>query len=175
MDDLPHFALPGRIFDIIKLRLGGMELVSFFLFNEGFQIRINPMIKQEKAVNAKWLLNLKGVNYWYLASAVALNLFWTMGVGLAVTAFFLGQAQRDPGTTQLILLAASFIGPLVIGWMIGQMAADGRGPTYGFYGSFGSVGVLLATALSGGIVGLMMIVAAVAGGLNGGMAAIRRR
>ena len=33
----------------------------------------------------------------------------------------------------------------------------------------------LAAALPGGVVGLMMIVAAIAGGLNGGMASIRNR
>lgn len=126
-------------------------------------------------MNARWLFNLKGINYWYLASAIVLNLFWTLGAGLVLTMLVQEEALSDDGNIQLILLVVSFIGPFVIGWLIGQMAADGRGPTYGLFGSFGSVGVLLSAALPSGIVGLMMIVVAIAGGLNGGMASIRRR
>ncbi len=126
-------------------------------------------------MSARWLFDLKGINPWYLASAFALNLFWTLGAGLFLSSQFAEQAQSDPGTLQLIVLVVSFAGPLLIGFLIGRMAADGRGPTYGLFGSFGSVGVLLAAALPGGVVGLMMIVAAIAGGLNGGMASIRNR
>ncbi len=126
-------------------------------------------------MNARWLFNLKGINYWYLASAIVLNLFWTLGIGLVLTILVQEQALGDSGNFQLILLIVSFIGPFLIGLLIGRMAADGRGPTYGLYGSFGSVGVLLSVALPSGIVGLMLIVVAIAGGLNGGMASIRRR
>lgn len=126
-------------------------------------------------MSARWLFNLKGINLWYLASAIALNLFWTLGAGLVISAQFAEQSQSDPGNFQLILLIVSFIGPFLIGFLIGRMAADGRGPTYGLFGSFGSVGVLLAAALPSGVVGLMMIVAAIAGGLNGGMTSVRNR
>jgi len=126
-------------------------------------------------MKAKWLFNLKGINYWYLASAIVLNLFWTLGAGLVLTMLIQEQVLSDSGNVQLILLVVSFIGPFLIGWLIGRMAADGRGPTYGLFGSFGSVGVLLSVALPSGIVGLMLIVVAIAGGLNGGMASIRSR
>ena len=126
-------------------------------------------------MNAKQLFTLKGINYWYLASAVALNLFWTLGFGLLVTNLFLQQMQANSETFQLILLAASFIGPFLIAWLIGRMAGDGRGPTYGIYGSFGRAVVLGVVALPSGLVGLMLIVAAIAGGLNGGMLSLRNR
>jgi hypothetical protein len=126
-------------------------------------------------MNAKYLFNLTGINFWYLASAIALNLFWTLGIGLAVSVLIMQQVQSSAGILQLLLLAASFIGPFLIGFVIGRLAGDGRGPTYGLYGSLGSVGVLLVAALPAGLIGLMMIVAAVAGGLNGGLASIRRR
>jgi len=122
----------------------------------------------------KQLFNLNGINFWYLASAIALNLFWTLGTGLIVTYAFMEQVQENPGTFQVILLAASFIGPFLIAWLIGRMAGDYRGPTYGFFGSLGSAGVLLVVALPSGVTGLMLIVAAIAGGLNGGMYSMRR-
>jgi len=125
-------------------------------------------------MNFSWLFNLKDINFWYLASVVALNVIWTLGFGLAVSYLLIEQAGTNTGTFQLILLAASFIGPFLIGWLVGRMAADGRGPTYGFYGSLGSVGVLLVVALPSGLIGIMLIVAAIAGGLNGGMLSIPR-
>ena len=115
------------------------------------------------------LLNLKGIHPWYLASAIALNIFWTLAVGLLVSVMFLNKVEASSGTLQLVLLIATFLGPFLIGWIIGKMAGDGRGPTYGVYGSLGSIAILFFTALPSGLVGVMLVFAAVAGGLNGGL------
>ncbi len=121
------------------------------------------------------LLNLKGIHVWYLASGIALNVFWTLLVGLLISMLFLNQVETDAGMVQVVLIIASFLGPFVIGWIIGKMAGDRRGPTYGVYGSLGSAAILLFTALPTGLVGVMLVIAAVAGGLNGGLFSVQDR
>jgi|WetSurMetagenome_2_1015567.scaffolds.fasta_scaffold679527_1 hypothetical protein len=123
----------------------------------------------------KRLFNIKGLNLWYLASAVALNLFWTLFMALIISMLFLKQFQGGTTTIQLILMVATFLGPFLIGWIVGALAADGRGPTYGVYGSLGSIVVLVIVALPTGLLGIMLIVAAFSGGLNGGLYSIRQR
>jgi len=61
------------------------------------------------------------------------------------------------------------------GYFAGKIAADGRGPAYGVYGSLGSVAVFLYVLLSsGGILGIMVAASAVFGGLNGGLFSVRK-
>jgi len=120
----------------------------------------------------KKLLNLKGINLLFLAAAVILNLFWTVGASSLVA--YLAGAQQLPGDlTQAGIVLLTFIGPFLIGWITGKMSGDSRGPTYGVYGSAGSVLVLVFTALPSGILGMILIVVALAGGLNGGLMALR--
>lgn len=121
------------------------------------------------------LLNLKGLNYWYLASAIALNLFWTLLIALVISLLLLKQFSADSSIFQLGLMAVTFVGPFLVGWIVGAMAADGRGPTYGVYGSFGSILILVIVALPTGVLGLMLIIAAFSGGVNGGLFSIRGR
>jgi hypothetical protein len=123
----------------------------------------------------KWLLNLKGLNLWYLASAVVLNLFCTLMSALVISMLLVNRIDAKTTTFQVLLMATTFLGPFLIAWMIGSMAADGRGPTYGVYGSIGSIVILVMVALPTGLLGLMLIIAAFAGGLNGGLFSIRRR
>lgn len=122
----------------------------------------------------KHLFGLKDINYWFLASAIALNVFWTLLLTVFFSLLFLKGLQGGEMLLQALMIAVSFLGPFMIGWIIGNMAADGRGPTYGVYGSFGSTAVLLIIAVpTAGLLGMMMIVVSVAGGFNGGMASIR--
>lgn len=122
----------------------------------------------------KKILNLKGINYWYLASAIALNLFWTIAIALFLSTLLLKQVQDSTGLMPVILLLATFLGPFMIGWVVGNMAADLRGPTYGVYGSLGGAVILLAVASSTGSMGFILAIVAIAGGLNGGMVSLRR-
>jgi hypothetical protein len=123
----------------------------------------------------KRLLTIKGLNLWYLASAIGLNLFWTLLMALVLSTLFLKKEGGSTAAFQLIIMACSFLGPFVIAWVVGKLAADGRGPTYGVYGSFGSISILVIVALPTGVLGLMLIVAAFAGGLNGGLYSLQRR
>jgi hypothetical protein len=121
------------------------------------------------------LLSLKGINGWYFFASVAINLFWTLGLSTLVYLLFLKQMQTGVAIVQLIVIVATFLGPFIIGWVVGNMAADGRGPTYGVWGTAGSVLVLALVALPTGVMGIMMIICAVAGGLNGGIMSLSRR
>ena len=125
-------------------------------------------------MSLKRLLDLKGLNLWYLASAIALNLFWTLLVALFVSMLFIKQIKSGVSTVQMILMVVTFLGPFLIGWLVSSLAADGRGPTYGVYGSLSSVVVLVLVALPTGLLGVMLVVAAISGGLNGGLFSLRR-
>jgi MFS family permease len=117
---------------------------------------------------------LRGINFWWLASGVGLNLSWAVVVLLFI--FRVLSAGIDTvENMQLVLMVGFFIGPLVIGWLIGRWADDGRGPTYGLIGSIGSLVLILYAVLPSGPLGLLVALVALAGGLNGGLLSQRRR
>lgn len=122
----------------------------------------------------RWL-RLKGINIWYLVMAVMLNGFWILLSTWFVSLLSLPAAEDGGGMSQAAMLLAAFMGPLTIAWVVSAVAADGRGPTYGIYGSLGSVAILALSALSAGGFGVMLIIAALAGGLNGGLLSMRNR
>jgi MFS family permease len=125
-------------------------------------------------MNWKELFNLRGINFWWLASGVGLNLSWAVVVLLFI--FRVLSAGIDTvENMQLVLMVGFFIGPLVIGWLIGRWADDGRGPTYGLIGSIGSLVLILYAVLPSGPLGLLVALVALAGGLNGGLLSQRRR
>ena len=66
------------------------------------------------------------------------------------------------------LLISEFIGPFLIGWFCGWLAFDDRGATYGVMGALGSVFIILLTLLASGGIVIMLSIAALAGGFNGG-------
>ncbi len=125
-------------------------------------------------MNWKALFNLRGINFWWLASGVGLNLSWAIFVLLFVYRV-LSAGIDTVDTMQLVLMIAFFLGPLLIGWLVGRWADDGRGPTYGLIGSFGGLPLILYTILPSGPLGLLVAVVALAGGLNGGLLSQRRR
>jgi hypothetical protein len=125
-------------------------------------------------MNWKALFNLRGINFWWLASGVGLNLSWAIVVLLFV--FRVLSAGIDTvENMQVVLMIGFFLGPLAIGWLVGRWADDGRGPTYGLIGSFGSLPLILYVILPSGPLGLLVAVVALAGGLNGGLLSQRRR
>ncbi len=125
-------------------------------------------------MNWKALIDLRGLNYWLLASAVSLNLLWTFGV-LAIVFRVLTINAQSVANVQVGLMMGIFIGAFVIGWLIGKWAGDNRGPTYGLIGSLGSVGLVLFVVLPAGVLGLLVAIMALAGGLNGGLASLKRQ
>jgi hypothetical protein len=126
-------------------------------------------------MNLRWksLLDLQGINFWLVASGIILNGIWTyITVFLALRAL-----ANDPATTsnvQVGLLFSLFVGNFLVGFIIGKLSHDVRGPTYGIVCSVGSVGLVLYALLPAGLVGLLAAVVALAGGFNGGIMSLPR-
>ena len=119
----------------------------------------------------KRLMNTKGLSLWLLASAIGLNLIFQVTM-LIVINLSIGGITQATGADylQVVVLLISLFGPFVIAWIITGMAGDGRGPTYGIYGSFGAVIPLLFLFFyTQAILLVLMVVIALAGGLNGGI------
>jgi hypothetical protein len=66
------------------------------------------------------------------------------------------------------LFIGEFSGAFLIGWFCGWLAFDDRGATYGVVGALGSVFMILLTLLASGGIAILLSVAALAGGFNGG-------
>jgi hypothetical protein len=122
-------------------------------------------------MNFKRLLDTKGLSFWLLASAIGLNLIY-MVILLIIVNLSIGGSPQEGGSdmVQVIALLACLIGPFLVAWIITGMAGDGRGPTYGVYGSFGAaVPLVLLFIYSRAIFLLLMVGVVLAGGLNGGI------
>ena len=118
----------------------------------------------------KRLMNTKGISFWLLASAIGLNLIFQVVLLFVTSGIETSNVSSAADYLQVFVLLASLIGPFVIAWIIAGMAGDGRGPTYGVYGSFGAAVPLVFAFLSArAILILLMIVMVLAGGLNGGI------
>ena len=65
-------------------------------------------------------------------------------------------------------MITEFIGSSLIGWCCGWLAFDERGATYGVIGAVGSVLMILLTLLASGWIAILLAIAALAGGFNGG-------
>lgn len=124
-------------------------------------------------MNLKYLLNLKGLNIWLVTSAMGMNFMWTSLILIFSTRALARTGLVTP--IQLGLMVGVFLGTFITGWAIGRIAPDNRGPSYGLYGSLGSVGLLVYAVLPTGIMGLLLSLAALAGGLNGGLSSLKRQ
>jgi hypothetical protein len=128
-------------------------------------------------MNFRRLTNIKGLNIWLLASGIGINLF----IALALLLFIFIIINNAPlGGNELLplgLMVVSFLGPFLVALLITNMAGDGRGPTYGFYGAFGAAVPMVVIVMAAGIIGILMMAVALLGGINGGLVAesIRHR
>ena len=123
-------------------------------------------------MNFSKLLDLKGISFLHLAMALALNLLWTL-LATSTVAFLVSQNPVNAELVQVVMVLITFLGPFVIGWAVGRMAGDRRGPTYGVYGSLSTVVILAMAGLPSSLLGILLMLVAVAGGLNGGMMSLR--
>lgn len=125
-------------------------------------------------MNLKYIFNLRGINGWHLANTLGWNFLGTSAVLLAI--YYL--LEKNPTRIvffQIFLLIGFFLVPLTGGLLFGRLAGDNRGLTYGVVGSLVSVALSLFLVLpSGGILGVMLAIIAVAGGLNGGLLGYKR-
>lgn len=120
------------------------------------------------------LFNLNDINYWLLISGFALDAILTV-VLLILLLQFLASRISTVSTMQLGLMIGLFIINFATAWVIGKMADDLKGPTYGLIGSIASaIIVVFVTVPAGGVFGLLAAISALAGGFNGGVATLPR-
>ena len=118
-------------------------------------------------MNRKSLFDIRGSNGWIIALGVAANLLWSFFA--LITAFYILDVRG--GTSEAVqvgLLISEFIGSFLIGWFCGWLAFDDRGATYGVVGALGSVFMILLTLLASGPIAILLSIASLAGGFNGG-------
>jgi hypothetical protein len=118
-------------------------------------------------MNWKSLFDIRSTNAWILVLSIAANLVWSF-FALIFIFGILNAGKMEPGLGQAMLLLVEFIGPAFIGWFCGWLAFDDRGATYGLVGALGSVFMILLYLLASGGIAILLSVAALAGGFNGG-------
>jgi len=118
-------------------------------------------------MNRNSFFDVRGANGWIIALAIAANLLWSFFTFI-IAFYALDVSGRTIETVQVGLLISEFIGPLLIGWFCGGLVFDDRGATYGVVGALGSVFMILLTFLTSGGIAMMLSMAALAGGFNGG-------
>ena len=118
-------------------------------------------------MNRKSLFDVRGANGWIMALGVAANLLWSFFT-LIIAFYILDVSGGTIETVQVGLLLSEFLGPFIIAWFCGWLAFDDRGATYGVVGAIGSVLIILLTLLASGVIAILLSIAALAGGFNGG-------
>ena len=122
-------------------------------------------------MNLKRLINTSDLNWWLVLASIGCNLI-LMVIVTWVGAGLLRQGGAMVTASQAVLLLGSFVATfftaVISGWM-----GQGNGTTYGLIASAGAVLVVLI-AIPFGVLTFLLIVTAVAGGLNGGMMSERR-
>ena len=120
----------------------------------------------------KRLINTSDMNWWLVFASIGCNL-----ILMAVVAFGAASMLRRGGemveVSQIVLLLGTFLAAFLTAMLTGWIAR-GNGVTYGLIGSVGTVVVVLV-ALPFGVLTILLIVIAVAGGLNGGLISVRRQ
>jgi hypothetical protein len=149
--------------------LNGIAFREHFPKHWDYTIRrcFHPKLASADFMNWKSLFDIRSTNAWILALSIAANLLWSFFT-LIVVFYVLDIGKADIGLAQVGLLLAEFIGTLIIGWFCGWLAFDDRGATYGFIGALGSVFMILLYLLASGGIAILLSIAALAGGFNGG-------
>ena len=125
-------------------------------------------------MNLRRLFDLNDINYWLLVSGFALDAVLTFII-LILLLQFLAASGGTLGFIQMGLMVAIFLGNFATAWIVGKMASDLRGPTYGLISSMSSAAIILVVMIpAGGIFGFLAAIVALAGGFNGGIASLPR-
>ena len=119
-------------------------------------------------MNPKSIFEIRGTNGWIIALGVAANLLWSFFT-LVNALYILDVRAESVEAVQVGLLFSEFIGAFIIGWFCGWLVFDHRGETYGVVGALGSVFMILLTLLASGGIAILLSIAALAGGFNGGV------
>ena len=118
-------------------------------------------------MNWRTLFDIRSTNPWILSLGVVANLLWSFFT-LLIAFYNLDVRGGVIDFVQVILLLSEFVGPFIIGWFCGWLAFDDHGATYGVVGALGSVLMILLTLLASGGIAILLSIAALAGGFNGG-------
>ena len=125
----------------------------------------------------KELFNFRGINWWTLVAGMGLNfvitVFGSLGGAYLATNEATSDAYQQHGP--LLMMLAVFIACGLAGFVIAKIADDVP-VKHAFLSSLGAFIPFLAMAVLTFAPALLILAAmAVAGGLNGGMLAVRRR
>ena len=119
-------------------------------------------------MNLRSIFNIRGTKLWIITLSVTANLLWSFFVLVIGLIYLLEPGDGGVEQASVGLLIGGFIGPFLIGWFCGWLAFDDRGPTYGVIGALGSILVILLTLLASGWIAILLSIAALLGGFNGG-------
>lgn len=114
-------------------------------------------------MNLNRLFDSGGLNLWIVASGNGLNLILE-GVVLLGAAMLGGEGS---GMTQVLLVLGTFLSTALVAFVCGRMERE-RYRDYALYTLPGNLLLTVPSILFGGIVGVMLVVVAVLGALNGG-------
>jgi hypothetical protein len=114
-------------------------------------------------------LDIRGTKVVYLLMALIANVAFALAFFSFVDWLLLNYGDAVTGVDTTLMLGL-FIGALLIAFLISFLAKDGRGITYGLYGSLGGLVLSLlqvwnSSILLAVLVGLMSVM----GGYNGGL------
>ena len=125
-------------------------------------------------MNLRKLFDLSDINYWLLVSGFALDAILTFMILILLLQFLAGSGGTL-GLIQMGLMLAIFAANFATAWLVGKMASDLKGPTYGIVSSISSAAIVMVVMVpAGGVFGLLAAVVALAGGFNGGVASLPR-
>lgn len=114
-------------------------------------------------MNMNKFFEMGGLNLWIVASGNGLNLILEGAVLLGAAAL----GPRGAGMTQILLLLGTFLGPALVAFVCGRMERE-RYQTYALYTLPGNLLLTVPSIIFGaGLFGIMLVVVAVLGALNG--------
>jgi hypothetical protein len=112
------------------------------------------------------MIDLSNLNIWLAVAALGCGVIAMVVVALGVPPL-LGDREAMVSLGQFLLLLATFIAMFLVAMLTGRIARE-NSVTYGLISSAGAV-LVIVTAMPLGILTVLLIFIAIAGGLNGGM------
>lgn len=116
-------------------------------------------------MNLNKMFEMGGLNLWIVASGNGLNLI-LQGVTVFVAGLLGAQGGSAAQGAQIVLMLGTFLGPLLVAVISGRMERE-RYQSYALYTLPGALIMLVLGVLAQPLFGLMLIVVAVLGALNG--------
>jgi hypothetical protein len=113
-------------------------------------------------MNLNKMFEMGGLNLWIVASGNGLNLILAGMVLLGVAVL----GEEGGGLSQVLLILGTFLSTAFVAFICGRMERE-RYQSYALYTLPGNLLLTVPGILFGGLMGLMVVVVAVLGALNG--------